>query len=288
MATSRIDSGVRHTLGPYEVTVATGFGPRIVGLRRQDSPEILVELAPDVGIAGEGGRFYRFRGGHRLWVSPEVPEVSHASDDHRCAVVVDTDMLRITSPVDSAGFGKQLDIHWDGRRLVVDHVLRWSGEELIQAAPWAVTQLPLGGTAILPIGGSDHDPAFQADASLVLWPYTRLDDPRVSWLSRVVLIRAEAGPENKLGSGPSPGGLGYLRDGYLFVKHFEAAGGRPMPEHGAVGQVYFGEHFCELESVGELVTLEPGSTARHREVWAVSACPDVETAIESVRHRGRE
>lgn len=268
--------------------MATEFGPRIVGLRREDSPEILVELGPDVGISGEGGRFYQFRGGHRLWVSPEVPEVSHAPDDHRCVIVADTDRLRVTSPVDSAGFGKELDIHWDGRRLVADHVLRWSGEGVIQAAPWAITQLPLGGTAIVPIAGNDHDSTFQAHASLVLWPYTRLDDPRISWRSRAVLIQADAGPENKLGSGPSPGGLGYLRDGYLFVKHFEGAGGRPMPERGAVGQVYFGEHFCELESVGALVTFEAGSTARHREVWEVSPCPDLETAVGSVRQWGQE
>lgn len=288
MASSRLDSEVHQRLGPYETTAATGFGPRIVGLRRDDSPEILVELAPDVAIENEEIGTYRFRGGHRLWVSPEVPEVSHVPDDHQCRVTTDTDRLSVIGPPDSAGFAKELHLHWDGTRLLVDHVLRWTGEEPTQAAPWAITQLPLGGTAILPMSRTGRGSRHQADASLVLWPYTRLDDPRISWRERTLLIRADAAPQNKLGSGPSPGGLGYLKDGYLFTKRFEADPGASYPERGAVGQVYFGEVFCELESVGPLITVEPGAEARHREVWEVAVCPDIESALAAAPGWGLE
>lgn len=279
---------VPHRLGPYQLTAATDFGPRIVGLKYDDSPEILVELSPDVVIVTENVGTYRFHGGHRLWVSPEVPEITYAPDDHRCLVTTDTDRLTVVAPVDSSGFGKELDLHWDGRRLVVDHVIRWSGEEPTQAAPWAITQLPLGGTAVVPIPRTAAVTDLQSDASLILWPYTRLDDPRISWRERTALMRAEPGSPTKLGSGPSPGGVGYLRDGYLFVKHFQGIDGTLYPDRGAVAQVYVGEHFCEVESVGSLTTLEPGSTARHREVWEVSVCPDIESALAAAQRWGLE
>lgn len=288
MASSRLDSEVHQRLGPYEVAAATRFGPRIIGLRRDDSPEILVELAPDVAIANEQVGTYRFRGGHRLWVSPEVPEVSHVPDGHQCLVTTDTDRLSVIGSSDSAGFAKELELHWDGTRLMVDHILRWTGEEPTQAAPWAITQLPLGGTAILPTSRTGRGSPHQADASLLLWPYTRLDDPRISWRERAVLVRADAGPQNKLGFGPSPEALGYLKDGYLFTKRFEVASGAHYPERGALGQVYFGEHFCELESVGPLDTVEPGAEAHHREVWEVAECPGIERALAAARAWGLE
>ena len=290
MTSSRLESSpnIHQRLGPYEVAAATGFGPRIVSLRRDDSPEILVELAPDIAIEDDDVGTYRFRGGHRLWVSPEVPEISHVPDDHPCVVDTDTNRLGVIGPPDSAGFAKELHLHWDGTRLVVDHIVRWTGEEPTQAAPWAITQLPLGGTAILPMSRTGRGSRHQADASLVLWPYTRLDDPRISWRERTLLIRTDGAPQNKLGSGPSPGALGYFKDGYLFTKRFEAALGEPYPERGAVGQVYFGEDFCELESVGVLTTIEPGGDARHREVWEVAVCPDIESALAAARAWGPE
>lgn len=272
-------SEVVHQLGPYVATVATAFGPRVVGLERDDSPAMFVTLDPQVSTTHPSGAEYRFHGGHRLWVSPEDPEVTYAPDDRECTVTTGTDSLTITAPADIAGFEKAVDLTWSGSGLDVDHRLRWVGREPVDASPWAITQVVLGGVAILPVVGGGSGPG--ADRSIVVWPYTRLDDERVSWTGNSALIHATPGKPIKLGSGPDPGSVGYFRDGHLFTKRFHAPPGE-YPDRGAVAQVYANELFCELESVGLLVRLEPGATTTHTETWEITRCNDLESAIALV------
>jgi hypothetical protein len=272
---------VHHALGPFEVVAATVFGPRILGLRRGDSPDAFVRLSPEVSIDNPNGEIYRFWGGHRLWVSPEVPEVTYAPDDHVCAVSFGADSLTISAPSDGAGFEKSLHLAVVGETLRVEHRLRWVGDSPALASPWAITQLPLGGVAILPVAGAGDGSPLQADRSLVIWPYTRLNDERISWGKGSVLIDVGPGEPIKLGSGPTPGAVGYFKDGYLFSKRFDSANDE-YPDRGAVAQVYANDIFCELESLGALARLEPGDETSHIEVWDLTLCPDLNSAVSAV------
>ncbi len=277
---------VRRRLGPYEVAVATGYGPRIIGLAREGGPEILASLPPSVRIEGWGGPNYVFRGGHRLWVAPEVPEITYAPDDRGCQVTVSGAGLVVTGPADAAGFAKEIEIIPDGNRLSVEHRLRAAHPAVAAASPWAITQLPLGGMAVLPL--VDPHPqtgtgGLQADRALVLWPYTDLQDRRLAMRRDSVLIDAEAGPRLKVGSAPNPPRLGYLRHGYLFVKHLDLAEPGVRPDLGAAGQVYVDGRFCELESLGPLSPVPPGSEVTLRESWEVLECDRPEEAVAYVR-----
>jgi hypothetical protein len=92
------------------------------------------------------------------------------------------------------------------------------------------------------------------------------------------LVNADPGAALKLGAGPNPVRLGYFLDGYLFVKEFPAAGDSRYADRGAVGQIFLERDFCELESLGALTTLAPGSQATHRETWTLAECDSLETA----------
>lgn len=269
-----------YRIGRYTVGVPDGFGPRLLGFRAEAGPEMLVRLGPDVALHSGAGTVH-FRGGHRLWASPEVPDLTHIPDDEPCEVVLEEGRLRVTGPVDAAGFTKQLEVSANRHGLVVDHQLGWSGPAPVRVGAWAITQLPLGGTALLPLGGREGT-GYQGDRSLVLWPYTDLNDDRLGFRERTVVMAARPGPQLKLGSGPAPGRLGYLREGWLFTKTVEPAGEGDYPDRGAVGQVYMNEDFCELESLGPLAELEPGSEVRHREVWDALECPDLDSALTAV------
>lgn len=275
------DGWEHHHLGAYRLAATTEFGPRVTGLWAGDTGNLLAVLDSDVRIRNPEVGDYRFHGGHRLWVAPESPEITHVPDDITCRVTSQQHVLRITADKDRAGFAKTIEIKPENDHLVVDHVLGWAGSEPIDAAPWAITQLPPGGTAILPLGRDNAEAhQYNADRTVVLWPYTHLDDPRIEWRGRAILIHAASGPQLKIGAGPEARKLGYLHQGKLFVKWFHSSSATSHADRGATAQVFVNQDFCELETLGPLETLDPRSTLTHREFWEVSQCATIEGALE--------
>ncbi|MGD2061692.1 MAG: hypothetical protein PVF87_12545 [Acidimicrobiia bacterium] len=260
-------------LGPYHLAIAEDFGPRIISVRRGRGPEALATLGPETAIEYPGGVF-RFRGGHRLWAAPETPAITYASDEHRCSVAFDGAGVRVTAPADDAGLVKELRVRDDGGSLVVEHVI--TGEVTgNMIAAWGITQLPLGGVAILPLTGGETGP--RANRQLVMWPYTTLADGRLQHGDSTIRIEARDEEPLKLGIGPTVGRLGYLKDGQLFIKELADSSPGPVPDFGAGGQVYIGQGFCELETVGGLVDLRHGA-ATSTERWTLLSCGDTSEA----------
>lgn len=266
-----------HEMGPYRVTAATEFGPRLLGFTRAGADNLFASLE-GVTVESDTGVF-NFHGGHRLWAAPEVPAVSYAPDDRPCRVEPGPDRLELEGLPDAVGLSKRITVAWHDDEVTVDHELTNHGPVPREVAPWAITQLELGGIAILPVGPTGQD-QLVADRSLVLWPYTSLTDPRISWHEAAVTISAIAGPRLKVGTGPQPRCLGYLKDGRLFTKSVTAAGPDRYPDRGAVGQVFCATDFCELETAGPLQALAPGQTASHRETWSLRPCHDLADALD--------
>lgn len=279
-------AAVELSIGPYRIATTANYGPRIVGVWRGESPDMLARLPKHLGIELPGGGIYRFRGGHRLWAAPEVPAVTYAQDDRRCEVTTTANGLNINAPADAAGLAKEIRVGLIDDALVVDHRLTNDGISDVMVAAWGITQFQLGGTAVLPIGGTLPSTGPQADRSVVVWPYTDMTDRRLSWMDRGVLVDASPGPKLKIGSGPRPVRLGYLMDGYLFTKTIPSAGEGDYPDRGAVGQIFVNEHFCELESVGPVRTLSPGSSISTRERSEITECADLPTACDRVLDGG--
>jgi hypothetical protein len=262
------------SLGPYQLEVARDFGPRIVGLRR-DGAQVLAVLGDDVALATPGRRPYLFRGGHRLWASPEIPEITYAPDDHPCDIAATGEALVVSAPPDDAGIAKRIVVSHEDAELVVEHTI--TGPPGTSVAAWGITQFPLGGTALLSIAGEDTAP--RPDRSLILWPYTSMSDPRLSFAEGIVSIEAGEGDPLKIGFGPGPRRMGYWSEGELFTKVVPPAS--DVPDLGALAQIYVGQGFCELEGVGMLTALDDRS-ATLVERWALDPCPDLETARKIV------
>lgn len=258
-------TGERSTL---HVTVSAG--PRILGLTGEGSN--LLAVLPDAVLERPDGEPFRLVGGHRLWAAPEVPATTYEPDERPCEVSTLDGRVRVQAPPDGSGLIKALEIRPAGDDWIVDHELRNTSGRPVSVAPWAITQLRPGGTAILPLGPRGHGP--QADRSLVLWPYTDLDDRRLAFVSGRLEI--DAAPEVPTGSGPlkvgaSPGEgrVSYRLGDEVFEKrvamHPEAA----YPDRGAAVQVFVREDFCELETLGPLTTLGPEEATTHRERWVL-------------------
>jgi hypothetical protein len=258
--------GVRLRGGRSSVVVVTSAGPRVLGLI--GSGEDLFAVLPAAGLDGPAGERFAFIGGHRLWAAPEVPDITYQPDDRPCAVVEVDDGVRVEAPADGAGLAKAIEVRASGDDWVVDHAIRNASGAAVTIAPWAITQLRPGGRARLPLGGAGT--GLQADHALVLWPYTRPDDPRLGFEPDAVRIRAEPGPGPiKVGAAPSRGRVSYERAGERFEKRVELDPAGTYADRGAAVQVYLNDDFCELETLGPLRVVEPGAVAEHRERWTL-------------------
>jgi hypothetical protein len=262
-------------------------GPRIVRLFLAGSDENQLAETPDVKWETPYGE-YCLRGGHRLWHSPEVFPRSVIPDTTGVEVEEVEGGVLLSQPTEvRTGIRKSIEIHLDDTRLAVTLFHRLHNEGLwpVELSPWAITQLPLGGIAVMPQRTEPIDKdGLQPNRCLVLWPYTRWQDPRLHPHDDYVLLEANPLlPPCKIGYLNPLGWLGYLRRGVFFRKRFEAHTDRPFPDLGCNAEVYCNDLFVELETLGPLSRLEPGQTATHTETWEFHVGLAVDQTIDNVR-----
>ena len=71
----------------------------------------------------------------------------------------------------------------------------------------------------------------------------------------------------KIGLAHRMGWVAYLNSGTLFVKRFDFREGAVYPDWGTRYQTFTYQEMLEMETVGELVTLQPGQSAELNESW---------------------
>lgn len=260
--------------GLVELLVTQNVGPRILRLQVAGGPNLLAEL-PDVTIDTPGVGVLHLRGGHRLWHAPEVPERTYLPDDQPVQITaVSPHTLHIIQPTESqTGLQKSLHLTLpdETTTVVIDHTLTNQGQQPVECAPWAITQLKTGGVAILPQSTTPSDPyGLQPNRCLVLWPYTDINSPHIHWGNQYIQVHA-ALQEGFLKLGfPNPiGWLAYHWQGMLFVKTAVFQPAAPYFDMGASSQCYCNRYFIELETLGPHATLPPGDSITHRETWHI-------------------
>jgi hypothetical protein len=260
--------------GTVEAVVTSDVGPRIIRYGFTGGENILGET-PGATLTTELGDFKPW-GGHRLWVAPEAKPRSYAPDNTPLAVAFEGERdIRLTAPVEAAtGIEKELRIALDadGSGLTVGHRITNRNLWAIDAAPWALTIMRGGGTAIFP-----QEPYISWDdyllpaRPLVLWHYTNLADAR--WAIGKKFIRlttdASANHPQKVGLLNKQGWAAYKHGATLFVKRFAYEEGAMYPDYGCNCETYTAGDFIEVESLAPLGRLEPGASAEHEERWTL-------------------
>ena len=251
--------------------VTQSVGPRIIGLALQGGDNLLVQL-PDLKIDCPGEGVYSFRGGHRLWYAPEDPWRSYLPDETPVTITDVEGGIQVVQPVESqTGIQKSMIITLpdEGGRVVIDHRLENLGDAPIELAPWAITQLRPGGVGILPQPRAQVDEAgLLPNRHLVLWPYTEINSPHVTWGDRYIFISADlAEGAFKVGY-PNPlGWMGYAVDDVLFVKSAAYQTAAYYYDRGCSTECYCGPLFLEAETLGPRTVLASGESVTHREEW---------------------
>lgn len=263
----------RLTNGEIEVIVTSDIGPRVMHYGFVDGQNLFYECAGQFG--GTSEPWWLIRGGHRLWVAPETVPETYALDNCPVSVALaGTDTIALTAPVEpETKLQKRMILTLDQRGGVhLEHQIANCGTHPVRWAIWALTALAAGGTAFaaFPERGS-HEQQLLPTHPLVMWAYTDLSDPRWNFTKKYLILRQDSALPNaqKAGFFNPDTFSAYLLGPDLFVKRSQADPNLPYTDFHCSFETFTNPDFLELETLGPLVALAPGQTAKHVEHWSL-------------------
>ncbi|HEY3285365.1 MAG TPA: hypothetical protein VGN26_24085 [Armatimonadota bacterium] len=253
-----------------EVIVTQEVGPRIVRFAFLGGQNQFHEFPEQMGKTG--GDEWRIFGGHRLWHSPEEKPRSYMPDNSPIEVTEVSQGLRAVQPTEpETGIQKEMLIQISATKahVRVTHRLTNRGQWGVELAPWALSVMAQGGTAVVPEPTAQAPYGLLPNRTLVLWPYSNLSDPRHVWGNELILLHQDpkASAPTKFGINNVHGWGAYVNGGTTFVKKFPYFEGVEYVDGGCSMECYTAADFLELESLGPLHLLDPGDTAEHVEDW---------------------
>ncbi len=272
-----------------ELVVTTEVGPRILhfGWKNQNDKLFYID-SETKGVTG--GKHFKLYGGHRFWHGPEVKPRTYVPDNSTIAHEWDGKVLRLIPAVEElTGLQKIVEIrlHETDPSVSVSHQLVNHGQWEITAAPWALTVLAPGGTAIIPQEPFVPFPkALLPARPLVLWQYTDMSDPRFKWAARYVALAQDPSRNDQLKFGVrnSVGWGCYILGSNAFVKKAVLKPDAEYPDFGCNWEVFTDANFLELETLGPLAPLKAGETVSHEEEWALSKLTPGVSIDEAYQH----
>ncbi|MBC7646805.1 MAG: hypothetical protein H7095_06795 [Pseudopedobacter sp.] len=265
---------LRLSNGDAEVIVSTDIGPRVLRYALEGGENVLAEL-PEMSVTTALGH-WNPRGGHRLWIAPEIMPGSYAPDngplEHE---ILGPLSVRLKQRVDATHFEKEMTIALEpsGSGVTVHHKITNRSSFAVQVAPWALT-IVRSGTVLLPQEPyKSHADELLPARALVLWPFTDLSDPR--WIFGPRFIRLKADPNlpqaQKIGAMNKQGYLAHHSSDTLFIKRFDFLEGHTYPDYGSNCEAYVEGAFQEVESLGPLKVILPDESLEHVEKWTLHA-----------------
>ena len=261
-------------------------GPRIVRLIPAGSDQNILAEVPDVGFGTGNGR-YNIIGGHRLWHAPEAMPRTYVPDNDPIELRNLPDGVELRQPVEAlTGIRKEMLIQLSSNRaeVIVHHSLTNEGLWPIELAPWAITQVRLGGTAVLPqTSGNLDESGLLPNRQITLWPYSSWSDGRFQPHDDFVFIEGQPAPPFKLGYFNRHGWLSYLIDDVLFVKRFAPQFHQSHPDMNSNTEIYVNDRFLEMETLGPLTLLDSGETVTHTETWRIYTGLSAQPTSESMQ-----
>jgi hypothetical protein len=250
-----------------KLLITKSVGPRILSLKFAGGDNLFAEL-PDATIDCPGSGTIHLLGGHRLWHSPEEPARTYLPDDSPVDIAPVENGFLVTQEVEAkTGLQKSMEIRLKGDvpQVVVIHQLSNQGLWPVTCAPWAITQLKPGGVAILP--QSRKETGVLPNRLIAFWPYADPTNPNVTWGQNYVLLRAQMASAFKIGFPNPRGWLAYWQKDTLFVKRANYEPQSAYFDFGSSSECYCNDQFIELETLGPIVTIEPGASVTHVETW---------------------
>ncbi|MFN7919645.1 MAG: hypothetical protein U0Q16_06085 [Bryobacteraceae bacterium] len=267
----------RVTNGEVELIVTADVGPRIMRFGYVGGQNLFKEFAEQMGKSGE--KEFQLRGGHRVWKAPEDPVATWAPDNAPVEVTVTPTGLVAREPVEPlTSLQKEIAVEMaaTGTAVKVTHRIHNKGLFPLEFAPWALTMMAQGGIAVtgFPPRGK-HPQVLEATNPLVMWAYTDLSDKRWTFTKKYLLLRQD--PKNpepqKLGLHNPQTWAAYALNGEMFLKRFHPGPAASHPDFGCSFETFTNADFLEIETLGPMTKVAPGTSVTHVEEWNLHRGP---------------
>lgn len=265
-----------------EMLVTLDVGPRIISYKLVGKENIMCE-DKDENSTMEGGEFAKvfgdkkwyIYGGHRLWFSPEDDPRSYYPDNDRVEYKIHKNTVIFTPPCqfeNQLQFEIQLTFDDLTAEVKVSHKITNLSNEKVKIAPWALTVLDKNAVALLP--QSVKDKGLLSNRNISLWSYTDVYDNRLFIGNKYITVKQDSYCDKKLkvGLNNEDGWIAALVKGQFFVKRFDYLEKAEYPDHHCNCECFTNFFMIEVESLGELKSLNKGESVFHDEWWNLFAC----------------
>ncbi len=259
--------------GDIELIVTGDVGPRIIRLGFPGGQNLFKEYEDQLGKSGEAA--FQLRGGHRIWVAPELLATTWAPDNVPVKIDVKDGVLEATEPVEpTTGLQKQIIVKMadSGATVEVLHRVKNTTPWTIEFAPWALTIMAPGGTGIsgFPPRGK-HPEVLAATNPLTMWAYTDLSDKRWRIMKKYIALRQDSNVKDpqKIGLFNPHTWAAYLLGSELFLKEMTADPSKTYTDFGCSFETFTNHEMLEMETLGPLQKVEPGKAVEHMEHWSL-------------------
>jgi hypothetical protein len=257
-----------------ELIITTDVGPRIIRCGFINKQNLL--YVSDLEKGRTGGSQWHIYGGHRLWHAPEIAPRTYFPDNNPVSYTRNGKTLKLSQAIESTtGIIKEMDITLDTERNHVNILHRLINKNLwtIETSPWAITAHAAGGRAILP-----QEPYINPEENLlparpvVLWNYTQMSDRRWIWGNKYIQLKHDStiASEQKIGILNKQGWTAYHNNNTLMIKRFDFDPEAVYPDYGCNNEAYVNGDLLEIETLGPLTKILPGSSVEHTERWCIT------------------
>ncbi|CCQ34998.1 hypothetical protein HLRTI_002419 [Halorhabdus tiamatea SARL4B] len=253
--------------GTIELLAPTTVGPRIARFGFEGARN-------EFRVFPEPREEWPLVGGHRLWHGPEYAPRTHQPDLEPIDAEVIDDGVALRRGADKGtGIEKAITVRMgSGASVEITHELTNRGVWPVEFAPWGLSVLKPGGTAVIPLSPQAEEDSLLPDRSITFWPYTTPGDNRLAYGEERVLVAQETDSDGPLKIGTSAGDawVAYVNDGHAFRKDVSVDPAGTYPDRGCGAEVYTDGEILELETLGPLRTVEPGEAVEHVETWTLA------------------
>lgn len=286
------------TNGIVEAVVTVDVGPRVVRFAfvggenffyEDEKGDNVTSGEPLDAIFGKGSAWHSY-GGHRLWLSPEDMPMTYYPDNDPVKwnrIPGGVELIPPVQRVNDVQYRTEIIMSTDRPSVKLNQYVTNMGSNTRRNALWSLTVMRHGGLEVVP--QPLNNTGLLSNRVLSLWSYSDMSDERIRWGKRYITMRQDSSIKSalKFGINNDRGWAGYCINGGMFVKKYNHNPGGHYPDNGVSFETYTNNVILEMETLGELCDITPGSTVAHCEEWMLidkveRPAPDDEVTLDTL------